>query len=179
MLQRKMTGVVVLAMLGCANALAADDSGFYIGASFGEATQNNGVFHGEDETFRWLAGYEFNEYFAIEAGFIDAGKQVDNIGNLRVTSSSDGVFATFLAKYPLGERFAPYARFGVVAHETQTTVSNGVASAFEDSNGEDIAYGGGLEFKANEHLRLRVDYEKVRVPDVAFDIYSLVATWKF
>jgi OmpA-OmpF porin, OOP family len=179
MSQRKILGGVVLVLLASASASAADDSGFYLGASFGEATQNNAVFHGEDETFRWLAGYEFNKYLAIEGGFVDAGKQKDNIGNLRVTSASNGVFLSVLAKYPIGERFAPYARFGGVSYETQTTLSNGVANALENSHGEDIAYGGGLEFKPSEHFRLRADYEKVRVPDVAFDIYSLVATWKF
>ncbi len=179
MLQRKILGGIVLGVLASMPASAADDSGFYIGASFGEGTQNNALFHGEDEIFRWLVGYEFNKYFALEGGFVDAGKQKDNIGNLRVTSASDGVFLSLLAKYPLGERFAPYAKFGGVSYETQTTLSNGVSSALKNSHGEDITYGGGLEFKASENFRLRADYEKVRVPDVAFDIYSLVATWKF
>jgi OmpA-OmpF porin, OOP family len=174
---RNLLGGLLLALAGTNSQ--AGDSGFYLGFSVGEATQNNAVFHGEDESIRWLAGYEFSKYFAVEGGFVDGGTQKDNIGSLRVTSSSSGVFLTLLAKYPLGKHFAPYAKFGGVTYETDTTVSNGAATAVEFGKGEDITFGGGLEYKLGDHLRLRADYEKVRVPDVAFDIYSLVASWKF
>jgi OmpA-OmpF porin, OOP family len=174
---RNLFGGLLLAIAGTNSQ--AEDSGFYIGFGVGTATQNNAVFHGEDETIRGLAGYEFNRYFAAEAGYVEGGTQKDNVGNLRVTSSSDGVFVTLLAKYPLGERFAPYAKLGGVSYETDTTVSNGVASAAEHGKGEDFTFGGGLEYKIGDRFRLRADYEKVRVPDIAFDIYSLAAIWKF
>jgi OOP family OmpA-OmpF porin len=174
MLQRNVLGGFLLGLVACANA-RAEDSGLYLGASIGQATQ----FHGEDTSFRLMAGYEFNKYFAAEAGYADGGTQKNTFGNVRVASSANGVFLTFLAKYPVGERFAPYAKFGGYSYESDTTYSNGVARAVEKGHGEDIAFGGGLEFKASERFRLRADYEKVRVPDVAYDIYSLVATWKF
>jgi OOP family OmpA-OmpF porin len=168
-----------LLLVLAATTSQAEDSGFYLGFGVGEATQNNAVFHGEDQSIRFLAGYEFNKYFAAEAGYADGGTQTDNIGNLRVAASSNGVFVTLLAKYPLGAHFAPYAKFGGVSYESKTTVSNGAANAVQHGKGEEITFGGGLEYKAGDHFRLRADYEKIRVPDVAFDIYSLVATWKF
>jgi hypothetical protein len=41
----------------------------------GEARANNDVFDGSDTSFRWLAGYSFSQYFAAEAGFIDAARK--------------------------------------------------------------------------------------------------------
>ena len=37
-----------------------------------------------------------------------------------MTSASNGVFLSFLGKYPIGERFAPYAKFGGVSYEIHT-----------------------------------------------------------
>ena len=67
---KKVLGALVAGILMTAGA-RADNSGFYLGAGVGEATQSNRVFHGADTSFRWLAGYSFSRYFAAEAGFID------------------------------------------------------------------------------------------------------------
>jgi OmpA-OmpF porin, OOP family len=174
---RKFLGGLLLALAGTNSQ--AEDSGFYLGVGVGEATQNNAYFHGKDKSIRGLAGYEFNRFFAAEAGYVDTGTQKDDVVGFRVRRSSNGVFLTFLAKYPVGEHFAPYAKLGGMSYEIDTSVSNDVLSLQGYDKGEDFTYGGGLEFKVGDHLRLRADYEKVRVPDVAFDIYSLGAAWKF
>lgn len=157
----------------------ADDSGFYLGVGVGEATQNNRVFHGSDTSFKWLAGYSLNKYFAAEAGFVDAGTQQDNIGALDVRTSADGTFAAVLAKFPLGDVFAPYVKVGYVFYDSTETVSNGSIKISESVSDDDLLYGAGFEFRLGKNFRLRADYEKVDVPDVAFDIYSIVAAYHF
>ena len=162
-----------------AGAARADDSGFYLGASVGEATQSGLGFDGRDTAFRWHVGYSINEYLAAEAGFVDGGKQKDTVGGVNFAVSSNGTFAAILARLPLGKVIAPYAKLGYVVYESTTTASNGSMVRSESRSDEDLSYGGGLEFRLGEHFRLRADYEKVDVPDVAFDIYSVVATWQF
>jgi len=178
MYKRKFAGVMVLGFLACSGA-RADDPGFYLGASIGEATQSSGVFDGADTSYRLLAGYSFSKYFAVEAGFVDGGTQEDTIEGLDVSSSNDGAFAALLAKLPISERFSPYAKIGWVTYDSRTTVSNGVAKFSESTSDGDLSFGGGLEMQFGPHFRLRADYEKVKVPDVAFDMYSLIASWKF
>jgi OmpA-OmpF porin, OOP family len=170
-------GGLLLALAGTSSR--AEESGFYLGAGVGEATQNNAYFHGRDQSIRGLAGYEFNRYFAAEAGYVDTGTQKDDVESFRVTRSGNGVFLTFLAKYPLGKHFAPYAKLGGMSYEIDTIMSSDVLTLQGSDKGEDFTYGGGLEFKVGDQLRLRADYEKIRVPDVAFDIYSLGIAWKF
>ncbi|HEV7606830.1 MAG TPA: porin family protein [Steroidobacteraceae bacterium] len=174
----RFPAVLAAATLMCA-AAHAGDSGFYLGAGVGEATQNNDAFDGEDTSFRWLAGYSFSKYFAAEAGFVDGGTQKDNVGGLRVTSSADGTFAAVLAKLPLGRVFTPYAKVGYVFYDATSTVSNGAVTASASDSDDDLLFGGGVEFRLGESLRLRADYEKIDVPDIAFDVYSVIVTYQF
>lgn len=171
-------GAIAATLLVSAGARAGD-TGFYVGASAGEATQSSTEFDGHDPSFRLFGGYSFGRYFAAEAGYIDGGTQEDTIGSLRATVDSEGYFATVLARLPLGEVIVPYAKLGYVAYDSTTTVSNGTQRASESFSDEDLSYGVGVEFRLGERLRLRVDYEKIDVPDVAFDIYSFAATWRF
>src|SRR5688500_5883636 len=117
---RKILGAAVAASLATAG-VRADGSGFYLGVGVGEATQNNSIFHGSDTSFRGMGGYSLNKYFAVEAGFADAGTQQDNIGAFDVRTSADGIFATVLAKLPLGEVFAPYVKVGYVFYDSTET----------------------------------------------------------
>jgi opacity protein-like surface antigen len=172
------TATCVIALL-MSTAARADDSGPYVGASMGKATQSSIGFDGEDISFRLLGGYSFNKFIAIEAGYVDGGEQKDRRGPLKLSVKSDGFFGTVLARWPLGDVVAPYAKAGFVAYDSTSTVSNGTISVSESESDGDLLYGGGLEFKFGEHVRLRTDYEKVRVPDAAFDIYSVVFAYVF
>jgi len=175
---RKSIGAFAAALLVSASA-HADDAGFYLGAGLGEARQHNEEFDGSDTSFRWLAGYSFSRYFAAEAGFIDAGTQKDTIGAFDVKASSDGVFAAVLAKLPLGKVVAPYAKLGYVFYDGSETVSSGGPISRESTSGEELLFGGGLEFRIGGHVRLRAEYEKVDVPYADFEIYSAAFTFQF
>jgi len=157
----------------------ANESGFYLGAAVGEASQTGQGFKGSDTSFEWLAGYSFNKYLAAEAGFVDAGTQRDTVDSVDLKVASDGTFAALLVKLPLGRIVAPYARVGYVFYDSTTTASSGAARASEFFSDEDLLYGAGLEFRVSGRFRLRAEYERVDVPDVRFGIYSFVATFQF
>jgi hypothetical protein len=95
---RKQRGVFILAgcllLLAMPSAPAAEDTGFYIGGSFGAARMDAGSsardlanlltavgfasadvrFSEESSAFKVLAGYQVNRNFAVEAYFADLGK---------------------------------------------------------------------------------------------------------
>ncbi len=178
MLDRKIFTALAAGLLMSA-AARADDSGFYVGASAGMATESSVGFDGKSRALRLLGGYSFGKNFAFEAGYINGGEMEDTTGFLNLSLKSDGYFATALARLPLGNVVTPYAKFGYVFYDSTTTVSRGSLQVFESTSDDDILYGMGVEFRLTENFRLRTDYEKVRVPDAAFDIYSLVATVHF
>jgi hypothetical protein len=178
MYSRKFLGALAVGILMSAGA-RADDSGFYLGAAVGEATQSSGEFDGSDTSFKLLAGYSFNRYFAAEAGFVDAGTQKDSIRALDVKTSAEGVVAAVLAKLPLGKVVTPYVKLGYVFYDSTTTASAGGMQVSESFSDEDPLYSVGCEFRIGEHFRLRAEYERVDVPDTDFDIVSAVATYQF
>jgi opacity protein-like surface antigen len=176
--RKKLLGIFIAGLL-MSTAASAEDAGFYLGLSLGEATQSNEVFADDDLSFKWLAGYSFNRFLAAEAGFVDGGTQKDTIDGIDVKLSSDGFFAAVLAKLPIGEVIAPYAKVGYVVYDATSTFTSSGATVTESEKDENPLYGAGLEFRMGDHFRLRAEYEVVDVPDVDFDIVSLVATYQF
>ena len=175
--------LLALAALLFAVNVKAEDQGAYVGISLGEASQDFttevGSFEGSDTSFKLLAGYQFNEHFAVEGGYADGGTQQDTVNGIDVKLASEGLFAAFLAKLPIGQVIAPYAKVGYVVYDSSTTLTAGNNTASESENDDNPIFGLGCEFRLGEHLRLRAEYEYVDVPDVDFDIVSVVATWQF
>ncbi len=178
MQKNKILGALAAATLASVGAFA-EDSGFYVGASAGLATESSFGFDGRARAVRLLGGYSFSRNFAFEAGYVNAGKIDDTRGMLNLSVKSDGFFGTAIARLPLGKVMTPYAKFGYVFYDATSKVSLGSIQVSESTSDSRILFGGGAEFCLTENFRLRTDYEKVRVPDAAFDIYSLVATVHF
>jgi len=177
----KMMGACLMAaMFVSVAARAEDDSAFYIGAGVGQASQESGEFEGNDTSFKLFGGWSFNKFFAVEGGYIDGGNQSDDLGSIHAEVSSDGFFVAGLAKLPLaGGAVSPYVKLGYTFYDAKTTLSSGNQSISESESDEDLLFGGGCEFKLGENFRLRAEFEKVNVPDAAFEIYSLAGTWQF
>jgi len=175
----KLIAACVLAALGATGTARADDSGFYLGAGIGEASQSAEGFDGSDTTFRVFGGYSFNPYLAVEGGYVDGGEQTDTQGPVRIAVKSDGFFVAGLAKLPLGKYVAPYLKVGFVTYDSTATVSSGNVSISDSESESDLLYGVGFEFKLGDHFRLRAEYEKIDVSDADFDIISLAAAYKF
>ena len=179
----KYSKIVTAGLLACGLAggvaRADDDAGFYVGAGIGQAREESGPFKGSDTSFRLFGGYSFNRYFAAEAGYIDGGDIEDDIGPYRVSIASDGLFAAGLAKLPLGDRFALFAKLGWVFHDSTETVSLGSQRSSESTSDSDFLFGGGVALKLGKYFQLRAEYDEVNVADAAFDILSVNAAWKF
>jgi OOP family OmpA-OmpF porin len=177
----KMMGACLLAaMCACAAARADDDSGFYLGAGFGQATQEQGYFKGDDASFKFFGGWSFNKYFAFEGGYIDGGTESDELGSLDVDVSSSGVYVAALAKLPLAhDVVAPYVKLGYAWYDSTTRIASGAQGISQSISDDDLIFAGGCEFKLAENFRLRAEFEKVNVPDASFEIVSVGATWKF
>ena len=115
---------------------------------------------------------------------MDTGTQSDRVGTLGtgtldIDISVDGFFVAGLAKWPLGEVLAPYAKFGAFSYDARQTVLSGSDSFSVSASDTDFLYGVGCEFKLGDKFQLRAEYEEVNMPRSAFDIFSVVATYQF
>jgi len=164
----------------CANSVAgAADSGFYVKADLGVAQYPNneevrlpsGVLltgSGSDldnEDYAWAvsAGYRFNRYIAVEAGFIDFGETSgllsDAIGtpaSARFSLATSGPTLALVGTWPLGN-WEPYLRLGVLFADTELSFSATSPSApFSErvSDHTEEMFGGiGLAYRFSERWR--------------------------
>lgn len=176
---RKVLGCCICALIAAGGVAHADDSGFYVGGSVGQARQKARAFEGNDLSYKLFGGWSFNKYLAVEGGYVDGGEQRDRLGSSDIAIESSGYYVAGLARWPVNDWFAPYVKLGYVFYDATQTVSSGSVVQYESLSNERMLFGGGLEFRLARNFSLRAEYEKVNVPDAAFDIFSIVATYQF
>ncbi len=162
-----------------AGVQAEEQSGFYLGASVGEATNKSGAFEGNDIAFKVSGGYAFNRYFGMEVAYVDAGTQKDTVDLVRIENESSGVIASAVLNLPLSESFAVVGRIGYAFYSSDASSRLGNLSVRESDNDEDLAYGIGIQLAVWGGLALRAEYEAVDVSNGDFRIVSAGAVYKF
>jgi OmpA-OmpF porin, OOP family len=199
--QRKVCAALALCAamaLPAANA-AEQQSGFYVGLRGGQATADLDqdeldlvaedafffagapVLDGEssledsDTTWSLFAGYRFNDYFALEAGYTNLGTSeyraeglIDVPGpgfaeaNMGIDFEATGISAGLIAGVPLGETFDLHGSLGLLFSKTEITVMGGSggfdASDSVSGNDQDVFYGAGLGWRVGKSVSLSVDY---------------------
>lgn len=175
------TRVVAACMtaLFLSTATRAEDSGFYLGAGIGQATQSATGFEDRDTSFKITGGYSFNRYFAAEGGYINGGQLNDTFEGFDVEIRNDGFYAAGLAKLPLGDVFALYAKLGYVTYDSEISVTNDDLAFSLRNSDEDLLFGGGCEVRLGDRFRLRAEFEKINMPDTSFEMISLGANYQF
>jgi OOP family OmpA-OmpF porin len=174
-----LLGALAAGLIVSLNVHANEDAGFYLGASIGEATDKVEEFEDSGTSFKILAGYAFNRYFATELAYVDAGKLEDRIGEIEATVESTGVLAAVLGKVPLGAYFAVFGKLGYAFYDEEVSLRLGDLQASETKSDEDLLYGVGVELNLGQRFKLRTEYEIVDVSDADFDIVSLGGTLRF
>jgi len=175
----------ILPLTLCASSFAwAADSGFYVGADLGIAQFPNNedlqlpsgvVLRGsgsnlDNEDYAWAvtAGYRFNPYVAVEAGYLDLGETsgllADGTGATpavaRFSFATSGPTLALVGTWPLGS-WEPYLRFGVFFADTDLSFSALSAAApfsGRTSDSSEEVFGGiGLGYRFSERWRARVE----------------------
>jgi OOP family OmpA-OmpF porin len=171
---------------------AADDSNWYVGGNVGQSRARiedtrvvDGLLDaGIDTTalkddnrhfgFKAFGGYQFNRYFALEAGYFDLGKfgytanTVPLAGITGLSKIKGGDFDA-VGMLPLTERFSVFARVGydyVYAQDRFVGYGAVVAQVPDRSeHSSNYKFGAGLQFAVNKYVGLRAEAERYRVKD--------------
>lgn len=190
-----LNGLALLGLLASTNVLAEIQPGFYAGVGVGTATveldtnqQLGGfTFDSDDTAFKVFGGYNFNQYFAIEATYFDGGNPEETLftladarGTLEVGVS--GLSAAAIGRVPLGEVFALYGKLGLASYDAEITgrlngdvVEDGEAEVSDD----DVVYGVGAAFNVGSQFELRAEYEAISFSDGDFTLLSVSGLFKF
>lgn len=187
-LLRLLLPVVALAST---NALAqeADQTGLYVGLSFGQSrvkiddstvpapTGTTASTVSKDETdtgFKAYVGYRFGRHFALEGGWTDLGSfratrnvTAPAVGSLTAEIEASGFHLDALGILPL-QQFAIFGKIGAMYAETKTTFSRTGAVVFApgaNPNREETEvewkFGVGASYSFTRNLAIRAEFERV------------------
>ena len=148
-----------------------------------------------DTVLRLFGGYQFNDFFALEAGYVDLGELALDIStnvanslgtiNAAGTANADvsGINLTGSLMLPVHERVSLFGRLGVLAWQADITgsVSGTVTSAGRrvgisetlstDASGADLSYGFGALFGVTDTVSIRGNFSRYEIADI--NVFSI------
>ncbi len=189
--------LVALAILGivttpAALAQQASSNYYYIGGGIGQGraevndervtrplfgtglTATNITRDNHHTAYKLFGGYQFNQNFALEAGYFNLGKfgfsaNTVPLGTFSGQVKIQGFNVDLIGTLPLSERFSVFARAGAQAAKTGDTYSgNRPVSAFNPSPSKrEVNYkaGVGLQYEVNPSFLVRAEAERYRISD--------------
>jgi OOP family OmpA-OmpF porin len=217
--RKALPAAIGIAVGGLAAAPAVAGAGWYAGIGGGASTIDN--FEGSaagfqagleddglvatvdsldiddsDTGLKIFGGYEFNDYFALEAFYVDLGEfdigfsgTVDDGGeggplafSGGISADSQGYGITAILMYPVGAGFSVMGKAGGIHWDSDVPASVTIdgtpfSTSFGD-DGTDFAWGAGLKYQINEHLSVDVQYETyTTIEDI--ELISGNAAWHF
>lgn len=204
--------VVVIALTVIGSRIAtAQDSGWYGGANVGQshATIDDGRIRGglqasgfatssinndeRDLGYKIFGGYQFNRYFALEAGYFDLGKfsfhaTTVPAGNLNGSLKLKGGNLDAVGLLPITGNFSIFGRVGATYANTSDSFSGSGAVRPLDPNpskrGFNYKLGLGLQYQITQALAMRGEVERYRINDAVgnrgdIDLVSVGLLYRF
>ena len=177
-----MRKLIAMAMIAVALPAAAQEQGFYIGASVGNSKTGdscNNLAAGiscDDKTTTWklLGGYQFNRYIAAELGYSDSlAKVATSGGGLSEDIKVSALELVAVPAYPIGD-FSIFGKLGVYAARTEDKTN--FAGDLSESN-SNVTFGAGVGYRIHRNFSARLEwqrYSKVGGGDLGKDDIDVV-----
>lgn len=193
---KKLTPLYLLGIAGlgsvlATSALAQENKYYYWGLGVGQShsqiddqqTTNSllnafnspGSFSSErqDTSYKLFGGYQFNQNFALEAGYFNLGKFTYSTslpaGTLNGRYETEGLNLDLVGTVPLGARWSALARVGVQHAITRDSFGGpGLPSSASTDNSQranNMKVGLGLQYELTPSMFLRGEAERFRVKD--------------
>jgi OOP family OmpA-OmpF porin len=145
-------------------ARADEATGFYLGGSIGQSEIKDaceGLTDCDDSDTAWkaFAGYSFNQYFAVEGGYIDFGEASGTDAGITGSAEAWGVTAHAVGSIPIFQGFSLIGRIGAVYWDAEASATSGGTTLTESDDGISLAYGAGVQWMFGRNFGLRAEYE--------------------
>ncbi len=137
----------------------------------------------DDNATGWsvFAGFEFNKFVAVEAGYLDAGEVKEEVlpGGV-VAADNSALFGSVLGSLPLGDSPASvFARAGVLSWKSdQEGRVEGDVVISGEADGTDPYFGAGVAATIDGAL-LRAEYAVAELDDSDITMIGLSIVWRF
>lgn len=150
------------------SSLSLDKAGFNADLAAAGATGISSSTDGSGNQWRLQAGYKFNPYFAVEAGYIDLGKADYKAtytgGVAKGSEKAGGVDLAVLGILPVTDNLSFFAKAGLIAAKVETKLSStapAVTNIKDSSTEVRPLIGAGATYSVSKNIDLRVDYDRV------------------
>jgi OmpA-OmpF porin, OOP family len=163
-------------------AALAQDAGFYLGGSLGQATftewcvDSPSVLSCDDKDSAWkiFGGYRFNRYVAVEGTYINWGKATGTVGpparDVSAEQTSMGVAA--VGSFELTPQFSVFGKAGFLMTEQETP-----AASVTKRDETEFHYGLGLRFRFAPNWAARGEWE--RTEKLKVEMLSIGVEYRF
>jgi len=152
----------------------------YAGGSIGQADFEDAD---TQTSFELKTGYQLNDYFAVEAFYLQLGEGEQNTAAGILKNDVDGVGVAALGIYPINEQFDIYGRLGMYSWESDNSfdgagTNNDFSNRVDDN---DFIYGVGASWKVNELIKVNAAYDAIELDefDRRVDNFSIGASLMF
>ena len=168
---------LLAALVMCAPGIAAADGYWLFGGAIGTANVDDTVdgfrFDADSTSYRVYGGYQFNDYFALEAGYLNLGKfdaLIQQGGNeIPVAADADGFTFAARGSIPLGDKFALHGSIGTFFWDGASLIGS-INSNVSESN---IFIGAAASFQLSANVALRIDASQYELDNVDASVFSL------
>lgn len=159
-------------------ALAEGAARFGIGAGKLTIEMDDYDLKGDSTAWEVFGGWEFNQYLAVEVGYMDGGTADDEAAGIRFEADTSAIAASVVASLPIGETFSIFGRAGFVHWESEQRATDGELSASADFDGDDPIFGAGAAVNWEGAL-VRLEYRIASLDDSDISLISLAMAWRF
>jgi hypothetical protein len=127
-------------------------------------TSNNTAGLVQDDSrvaLRFLGGYYFNGWLAVEGGYNDVDSIFAAVGTSNYHFDISGIDLSAVFRLPLGtilgQKIGFYAKAGAINWKSELSLNSPGTIAKTEESGTDLVYGGGVEAILFEHILVRGD----------------------
>jgi OOP family OmpA-OmpF porin len=192
---------VGLALSGFGALAQPAETGWYIGASFGQAKADvdcSGTIACDDKDSSWkiFGGYQINRNFAVELGYSDLGAVTASTpsfvlfplvvpaANLEIEATAWELVA--VGSLPVTDGFSVFGKLGVYRADTDARVDFGaLGSTTESDSNTDLTFGIGVRYDFTRNFGVRAEYQFYSAVAAGFgeeadvDVMSVGLVWRF
>ncbi|NKI17132.1 porin family protein [Spongiibacter sp. KMU-166] len=127
----------------------------YVGGNYGVYKSRDGDFDEDDDFVELSLGAQFNQYFGVEAGYLNFGEFSGTAGSADI----DGYDLAVVGRLPLTESFGLYAKAGQLFWDADFDFL-GTKQSYD---GDEPFVGVGVDFKVAENLAVNLEYDRYNI----------------
>lgn len=181
--QSLWVGALLFGLAATANARDRhhhhDRGSTYLGAGFAEfaVDEQDFGYEADDNGLKLIAGFEFNDFFAVELGYLGGATVVDE--GLFDTEEVDlrAVTGSLVGRLPVSSIVSVFGKLGVARYELDFLWSiDGDVIEVDRFRDNEMIYGFGLLLQPSRRFEVRGEYEAI---EDAFDVISVSGVFRF